>query len=195
MASMALDRCMTLGFPVELRLGDDQTLPDPGSLTSAITLPISRKQSEPESLKLHRFGPGAEAAKIIWSSLNSAARQAKEKLLTMGLLFSFVYGGAIAGSLWWIWVKVGHPFHPAWIVAPLAMIITADWTEHLIQLAQFRHYVPSHEGRMHNFWIQMSGCATMIKLWLTLGFYVSLVGLVVRMISALSVRRLAASAE
>ena len=195
MTSMALDRCMTCGFPVELRLGDDQTLPDPGSLTSAITLPIARKQSEAESLKLHRFGPGAEAAKRIWSSLNSAARQAKEKLLTMGLLFSFVYGRAIAGSLWWIWVKVGHPFHPAWIVAPLAMIITADWTEHLIQLAQFRHYVPSHEGRMHNFWIQMSGCATMIKLWLTLGFYVSLVGLVVRMISALSIRRPAAAAE
>lgn len=192
MASMTLNTCMT--FPVEVRLGDDQTLPRPSSLT-AITPPLSGKQSETELLKLHRFGPGAEAAKRFWSWVKSAGRQTREKFLTMGLLFSFVYGGAIAGSLWWIWVKVGYPFHPAWIVAPLAMTVAADWTEHLIQLAQLRHNVPSHEGRMHNFWIQMSGCATMIKLWLTLGLYVSLVGLVVRMIIALSVRRLAAAAE
>ncbi len=50
------------------------------------------------------------------------------------------------------------------------------------------------EGRIHNFWIQMSSCATMIKLWLTLNLYVSLVGFVLRMILTLSDRRLAAAA-
>ena len=91
-------------------------------------------------------------------------------------------------------MKVGYSFHPAWTVAPLAMIVTADWTVHLIHLAQLRHYVPSHGGRMHNFWVQMGGCATMIKLWLTLGLYVSLVGLVVRIFLTLSERRLTAAA-
>ena len=86
LASMALNTCMTLGFPVEVRLGDGQTLPHPSSLTSALTPPISGKQSEAELLKLHRFGPGAEAAKRFWSWLNSAERQTREKFLTMGLL-------------------------------------------------------------------------------------------------------------
>ena len=194
MASMALSTCMTLGFPLEVRLGDDQTLPHPSGLTSAITQPIFGKTSEGELIKFHRFGSGVEAAKRFRSWLNSAEGQAGDKFLTMGLLFSFVHGGAIAGSLWWVWVKVGYPFHPAWIVAPLAMIVTADWTEHLIHLAQLRHYIPSHGGRMHNFWIQLGGCATMIKLWLTLGFYVSLLGLVVRIFLTRSERRLTAAA-
>ena len=194
MATTVLNTFITLGFPVEALLGGNQILPHPSGIASAMTQPISGEQRGAELLNLHRLGSGLEAAKRFWSWLNGAGRQTAEKFLTMDLLFSFVYGGALAGSLWWVWVKVGHPFHPAWIVAPLAMILTADWTEHLIQLAQLHHYVPSNEGRIHNFWIQMSSCATMIKIWLTLGLYVSLAGFVLRMILTLSDRRLAAPA-
>lgn len=194
MASMALDTFITFGFPVEVGLHGNQIQPHPSAVASAMTQPVPGEQRGAELLNLHRLGSGMEAAKRFWSWLNGAGRQTAEKFLTMDLLFSLVYGGALAGSLWWVWVKVGHPFHPAWIVAPLAMILTADWTEHLIQLAQLRHYVPSNEGRIHNFWIQMSSCATMIKLWITLGLYVSLVGFVLRMILTLSERRLAAAA-
>ena len=194
MASMALDTFLPLGFPVEALLDGNQIPPHPSAVASAIIQPIPGEHQNAELLNLHRLGSGMEAAKKFWSWLNGAGRQAGGKFLTMDLLFSFVYGGALAGSLWWVWVKVGHPFHPAWIVAPLAMIVTADWTEHLIHLAQLRHYVPSNQGRTHTFWIQMSSCATMIKLWLTLGLYVSLVGFVLRMILTLSDRRLAAAA-
>ncbi len=192
MAIMALDTCITLRFLVEVLLGDDQILPHPSAVASAITQPIPGKQRGAELLNLHRLGFGIEAAKRFWSCLNDAGRQAEHTFLTMGVLFSFFYGGALAGSLWWVWMTLGRPFHPAWIVTPLAMILTADWMEHLIQLAQLRHYVPSNEGRIHNFWVQMSSCATMIKLWLTLGLYVSLVGFVLRMILTLSDQRLAA---
>ena len=194
MASMALDTFLPLGFPVEVLLDGNHIPPHPSAVASAMTQPLPGEQKEAELLNLHRLGSGMEAAKRFWSWLNDAGRQAGGKFLTMDLLFSFVYGGALAGSLWWVWVKVGHPFHPAWIVAPLAMILTAEWTEHLIQLAQLRHYVSSNQGHTHTFWIQISGCATTIKLWLTLGLYVSLVGFVLRMILTLTDRRLAAAA-
>jgi hypothetical protein len=152
------------------------------------------EQRVPELLNLHWFGYQREAAKKYWSWLNALGRQAGEKCLALDLLFSFVYGGAFAANLWWVWATVGRPFHPVWIVAPLAMILTADWTENLIQLAQLRHYVPSNEGRIQSFWIQMSSCATMIKLWLTLGLYVSLVGLVIKLIASFSERHLVVDA-
>jgi hypothetical protein len=74
------------------------------------------------------------------------------------------------------------------------MILTADWTEHLIQLAQLRHYLSSNEGRIQNLWIEIYGCATIIKLWLTSGLYMSLVGLAIRLGVTRSDRRLAADA-
>jgi hypothetical protein len=144
----------------------------------------------PEPLNLHWFGDEREAAKKYWSWLNTLGRQVGGKFLALDLLFSFVYGGALAANLWWVWATVGRPFHPAWIVAPLAMILTADWTEHFIQLAQLRHSVPSDEGRIQNLLIQISSCATMIKLWLTLGLYVSLLGLLLKLIVSCSDRRL-----
>ena len=74
------------------------------------------------------------------------------------------------------------------------MILTSDWTENLIHLAQLRHYVSSNEGRIQGLWIQISSCATIIKLWLTSGLYVSLVGLLVRLILTLLDKRLVADA-
>jgi hypothetical protein len=56
------------------------------------------------------------------------------------------------------------------------MIVTAVSAEQVIKLAHLRQYIRSHEGRMHNFWIQMSGCATMITRWLTLGLEAGMAG-------------------
>ena len=154
----------------------------------------AEEQALLKPLHLRWFGHGLEAAARSWSWLIGVGRQAGETFQFIDVLFSFVYGGALAGSLWWVWTTLGHPFHQAWIAAPLAMILTADWTEHLIQLVQLRHYLPSTEGRIQSLWVRMSNCATIIKLWLTLGFYVSLAGLVVRMILTLSDRRLVTAA-
>lgn len=91
-------------------------------------------------------------------------------------------------------MALGQPFHPAWIVAPLMVITIADWLEHLIQLAQLRHYVSSNEQYVQGLWIQLSGCATIIKLWLTSGLYVSLAGFILKMLFTFSGRRLAGNA-
>lgn len=120
----------------------------------------------------------------------AVGREAETRFLLLDLVFPLFYGGALAASLWWVWMTLGRPFHAGWIVAPLVIIVMADWTENLIQLAQLRHYVSSNESRIQDLWIQVSSCATIIKLWLTSGLYVSLIGLVVRMILTLSDRRM-----
>lgn len=190
MAPMILKTFLSLGFPLVVLPGDDKVLSRAGGRAAAIDHLTQGKQGEPKPLNLRWFGYDTNAAKGYWDWLTCVERQAEKTFLTKDVLFPFVYGGALAASLWWVWATVGRPFNPAWIVAPLAMILTADWIEHLIQLAQLRHYVLSNEGRMHNFWIQVSSGTTTITLWLTLGLYVSLAGLVLSMMVSLSDRRL-----
>ena len=194
MAPVTVNALLTPGFPVTVLFGGNH-LPSPATgRTAAIRQPIGGTQDTPEPMnrRWSRYKTIAVAEYRNW--LTFVGHWAEEKHLTLGLLFPFAYGGALAGSLWWVWATLGHPFHPAWIAAPLAMILTADWTEHLIQLVQLRHYLPSTEARMPDLWVRISNGATIIKLWLTLGLYVSLAGLVVRMILTLSDRRLVSDA-
>ncbi len=188
---MILKALLALGFPVVVLLGGDQVLSHASGRAAVGKQPFQTEQGVPKPLNLRWFGYGTEAAMEFWAKLGEVGRQAEKRFLLLDLVFPLFYGGALAASLWWIWVTLGRPFHPAWIVAPLAMILTADWMENLIQLTQLRRYVSSNEGRIQDLWIQISSCATIIKLWLTSGLYVSLAGLVVRMIFTLSDRRMA----
>lgn len=194
MGQMILKAFLAVGFPGLVLLGGDRLLSRASGRAAALGHLSDAEQQTPEPLNRRRVGSNTDSAKKYWSWLKPAGRQAEEKFLTLDLLFPFFYGGALAASLWWVWVTLGQPFHPAWIVAPLAVILTADWTENLIQLAQLRHYLSSDEGRIQDLWVQVSSCATIIKLWLTSGLYVSLGGLVVRMIFTLSDRRLVTDA-
>ena len=190
MAPVTVNALLTPGFPVTVLFGGNH-LPSPATgRTAAIRQPIGRTQDTPEPMnrRWSRYTTIAVAEYRNW--LTFVGHWAEEKHLTLDLLFPFAYGGALAVSLWWVWATLGHPFHPAWIAAPLAMILTADWTEQLIQLVQRRQYLPPTERRIQSLWVRVSNCATTIKLWLTLGFYVSLAGLIVRMILTLSDRRL-----
>ncbi len=180
MAAVALNALLPSGFPIAVLFGDDQLPSHTTERTAARRQPIDGTQDKPEPLARH------------W--LMFVGRWAVEKHRTLDLLFPFAYGGALAVSLWWVWATLGHPFHPAWIAAPLAMILTADWTEHLIQLVQLHQYLPPTESRIQSLWVRISDCATLIKLWLTLGVYVSLAGLIVKMILTVSDRRLMTNA-
>lgn len=186
MAPMTFNIVFPFGFPITMPSGGGQMLPHASGPAVAMN-PLTAGELTP--LHLRWFVNGMDAAKRSWSRLIGAGRQAGETFLTKDLLFSFIYGGVLATTLWWVWVTLGRPFHPVWIVAPLAMILTADWTESLIQLVQHRHSVSSDEGRIQYLWIKASYVATIIKLWLTLGLYLSLVGLVIKLMVTLSHRR------
>ncbi len=183
-----------LGFPIAMPSGGGQRLPHASAPAAAQNSLTTEEHTLLKPLHARWLGSGLDAAKRSWSWLTGAAQQAGKTLPTVDLLFPFVYGGALAVNLWWVWETLGHPFHPAWIVAPLAIIVMADWAENLLQLAQRRHSGSSHEDRIQNLWLEISACATIIKLWLALGLYVSLVGLVVKFIVVRSHRRLTVNA-
>lgn len=163
------------GFPIAVQLRGDEALSDASGRAAAIHQLADERQDVPKPLTRGWFGCGGDAP-------------------TQYSLFPFLYGCALTATLWWIWMALGQPFHPAWIVAPLMVITIADWLEHLIQLAQLRHYVSSNEQYVQGLWIQLSGCATIIKLWLTSGLYVSLAGFILKMLFTFSGRRLAGNA-
>ena len=190
MAPVTFNALLTPGFPVAVLFGGDHLSSHATERATAIRQPIGGTQDTPEPMNQRWFRYKTTAVAEYRNWLTSVRRLAAEKYLPLDLLLPFAHGGALAGSLWWVWTTLGHPFHPAWIAAPLAMVLTADWTEHLIQLVQLRHYLPSTESRIQSLWVRISNCATIIKLWLTFGFYVSLAGLVVRMILTLSDRHL-----
>lgn len=194
MTPVTLNGLLTPGLPVAVLFCGDHLPFHATERAAATRQPIGGTQDKPEPMNRRWFRSKTIAAMEYRHWLTFVRRLAAEKYLPLDLLFPFAHGGALAGSLWWVWTTLGHPFHPAWIAAPLAMILTADWTEHLIQLVQLRHYLPSTEGRIQSLWVRISNCATIIKLWLTFGFYVSLAGLVVRMILTLSDRRLVTDA-
>lgn len=194
MANIFFNAALALAFPVTLLFGRNQVLSHASGRTDAMNHGCERTGEAPTPLNLRWFCYGTEAVKAYWSWLKPAGRQAEDTFLTLNLLFPFLYGGALAVSVRWVWMATGRPFHPAWILTPLAIVIVADWTEHLIQLAQLRYYLSPNGRRVQDLWIRMSGCATIIKLWLTSGLYVSLARLVISMIVTYSTRRMMTNA-
>lgn len=191
MAGKTFTALLALGLPMAVLLCGDILLSAASGRATALSHIALGKGGELKPLNQRWFGYGTDAVKAYWHWLKPAGREAERKFLTLDLLFPFFYGGALAASLSWVWMALEQPFHPAWIVAPLVMIMLADWLENLIQLAQLRHYVSSDEQYVQGVWIQLSSCATLIKLWLTGGLYIALAGLLVKMLFTCSGRRLA----
>lgn len=194
MADKRFAALLALGLPMAVLLCGNDMLSGASGRTAALCQLTDGKQDHPRPLNQRWFGYGADAVQDYWSWLKPAGRRAEEAFLALDLLFPFLYGGALAASLGWIWMTLGRPFHPAWIIAPLVVITMADWLENLIQLAQLRHYVSSNEQSVQSLWIQLSSLATIIKLWIASGLYVSLAGLVLKMLLTFSGRRLASDA-
>jgi hypothetical protein len=177
MASITFDRFTAPRFPVEV-LEEDKVLSYLSCCGASMTSPLPYEQKVLQPL-IHCWFRHEDSQRQ-WPRRSCLNGWAEDQFLTLNLLFTIVYGGATAVGLWWVWRTAGCPFHPAWIIAPFAVIMTTDWTDHLIQLLQFRHCVSSNGERFETLVIQISSYATVIKTWLTLGLYVSLVGLTVK---------------
>lgn len=194
MADKIFIALLALGFPMAVLLCGDILLPGASGRAAAISQLTGGKADGLKPLNQRWFGYGTDAVKAYWHWLKPAGREAEKTFLALDLLFPFFYGGALAASLGWVWMALERPFHPIWIIAPLVIIMLADWLENLIQLAQLRHYVSSNEQYVQGLWIQLSSYATLIKLWLTGGLYIALAGLLLKMLFTFSGRRLASHA-
>jgi hypothetical protein len=108
-----------------------------------------------------RFGYDAGAVGRYWGAIDGAL-PAEQHFLEVDLVFPFLYGGALAASLLLAWSTLGRPFSPAWIMAPVAITVLADWTENLVQLAQLGRYCSAQP--LQAGWIRVASAATSLKL-------------------------------
>ena len=111
-----------------------------------------------------RFGYDVGEVTRHWGALDDAAFGAEQRFLELDLVFPFLYGAALATSLLIGWATLGRPFHPAWLLAPVAVTMLADWTENLVQLGQLQHYREGGGAALQAGWIPVASTATILKL-------------------------------
>ena len=116
------------------------------------------------SLSQRMTGYDLDAVSRHWGALDDRARMSEARFLEMDLVFPFFYGGALAGALLLAWAALGRPFHPAWLVGPIAITVAADWIENLVQLGQLRRYAESGTEGLQSGWIWIASAATIVKL-------------------------------
>jgi hypothetical protein len=96
-----------------------------------------------------------------WDLLSREKLLDKERLfLQLDLAFPLLYGSAYAGSLWMAWAALGRRFNPLWILAPVIIVVLADWTENLLLLGQLHRYPAGLQDGL----IQAASIATRAKL-------------------------------
>lgn len=123
-----------------------------------------------------------EAVARYLKAFDARALTAERKFLEMDLIFPFIYGGALAISLLLTWHLLGRPFSPLWIIAPLALMALADWTENLIHLSQLKRFVLHGESALESSLIQIASLATCIKLLFSFVLVMLFIGLVLWML-------------
>jgi hypothetical protein len=112
-----------------------------------------------------------------WGALNEAGLRAEKKFLELDLVFPFLYGGALAAGLLLGWAALGRPFHPAWLVAPVAVTLLADWTENLVQIGQLNRWLARGKDALQASSIQIATTATTLKLLFFCGSWLILLSL------------------
>ena len=120
-------------------------------------------------------GYDADDAAAYWDGLNEK-KDAELCFLELDLLFPFLYGGAFLGALLLAWVSLDRRFEPAYLVAPMAVVLVADWVENLAQIHELRKYAASGAAPDATL-IAVASVATMVKLFVGVGIFVLLVAL------------------
>jgi hypothetical protein len=128
-------------------------------------------------LNFRLAGYDVEAARAYWTWLGPEGREAERRFLEADLVFPFFYGGALLFSLLYLWAGLGRPFDAAWLVAPVAITVLADWIENVVHLRQLGSFVRNEAVQPG--WIQVATLATSTKLvffWLATAIVVGLCG-------------------
>jgi len=94
-----------------------------------VTQPL-RQSAPPEGQKpvQQRLGYDTSAVNHHWGALDNTALRRERRFLELDLVFPFLYGVALSASSLRTWATLGRPFHAAWLMAPVAITVLADWT-------------------------------------------------------------------
>jgi hypothetical protein len=138
---------------------------------------VSDREPDPrlgQPLNQRFEGYDAADAGAYWYGLRAQGRDAELKFLKLDLLFPFLYGGAFLGALLLAWAALDRRFAPAYLVAPMAVMLVADWVENLAQIHELREYAATGAAPDATL-IAVASVATMVKLFVGVGIFILLV--------------------
>jgi hypothetical protein len=92
---------------------------------------------------------------------------AERFLLKLDLAFPPIYGGALATSLWWSAHALGRPDVGPWLMLAVLLMMAADWTENLVQLAELSRFTATGQASVRR--IAIASAATGLKTRLVIG--------------------------
>jgi hypothetical protein len=115
----------------------------------------------------------------LWGVFDRRALDRERRFLQLDLLFPLFYGGAFLAALLRVWKDLGKPFSHAWLIAPVAITVVADWTENMIHLGQLRSYLEKGTEGLQAGWIQIASGATTAKILFFVGTLVLLIYLAI----------------
>jgi hypothetical protein len=144
-----------------------------------LMLALSQRHELDQKPLNQRFGYRLHDVEQTWEALGKEGRGAEKTFLELDLVFPFLYGAALATGMLLAWAGLGRPFHPAWIVAPLAATLLADWVENLVQHSQLKRFIDHGGAALRESAIQVASTATIVKLLFFYGSWLFLFGLVV----------------
>lgn len=77
------------------------------------------------------------------------------------------------------WSSLGRNYSLAWILAPLAITVVADWTENLVHLEQLKRFMAHGRNALQENRLRLASTATRLKLSFLFLSWMTLVGLIV----------------
>jgi hypothetical protein len=142
---------------------------------------VSGREPDPElgkPLNMRFEGYDAAGATAYWKGLGTDGRKAELCFLELDLLFPFLYGAVFLGAMLLAWASLGRRFELAYLVAPMAVMLVADWVENLVQIHELRAYAATGAAPDATL-IAVASVATMVKLFVGVAVLLLLVGVAV----------------
>ena len=109
---------------------------------------------------------GADSIGERWEALRKGGPEllaSERHMLVIDLPFPCLYGGALMIGLLVAWSILGRPFAATWLLAPVLVLMAADWTENLIQLDQLGAFSSGGQAALSRPLVAIAGLATFVK--------------------------------
>lgn len=124
---------------------------------------------------------GVDAVKRHWvNPLNNDARAAERRFLQFDRGLAAAIAITLFLCLFITWRELGKPFHVVYLLVPAIALLLADWTENRLLIGQLDRLLATPPLPLQAGQIRRAAMATLAKLVLYGGLYVTLLRLAVR---------------
>jgi hypothetical protein len=98
-----------------------------------------------------------------WGALQQSGIARERHYLQLDLALPLAIAAAFAGCLLTAWAWLGRPFHPVYLLLPVAVFVLADWTENVTLLGQLDRVAPGGVPTLQPERIHLASVATFVK--------------------------------